>query len=56
MAGGLSWFAMAETVGMGEVKEVIVRQPSFVRAFGKMFNDVPVQTWKDYLTFRVINS
>ena len=36
--------------------EFVVRQPSYTRQLGKIFDDASVQQWKDYLAFKVIDS
>lgn len=52
----INWTAFLEEAGMGEQTAVVVRQPSYVEAFGAIFAETPVSVWQDYLTFHVINN
>ncbi|MDV6316033.1 M13 family metallopeptidase [Idiomarina sp. HP20-50] len=44
-----------ETSDLSHVEEMVIRQPSYFKEFGELFTDVDLQTWKDYLSFRVAN-
>ena len=39
-----------------KVKEVIVRQPDYMKAIDAIIADVPLATWKEYLTFGLISA
>jgi predicted metalloendopeptidase len=39
-----------------KVKEVIVRQPDYMKAIDAVIADVPLATWKEYLTFGLISA
>ncbi len=39
-----------------KVREVIVRQPDYMKAIDAVINDIPVATWKEYLTFGLISA
>jgi putative endopeptidase len=39
-----------------QVKEVIVRQPDYMKAIDAVIADVPLATWKEYLTFGLISA
>jgi putative endopeptidase len=55
----LSNFSMEsflKTAGVSEQPEFIVRQPSYLEGVNKLLSDIPLQTWKDYYTFQVIDS
>ncbi len=39
-----------------KVREVIVRQPDYMKAIDAVINDIPVATWKEYLTFGWISA
>lgn len=55
-APGFDWAAFLEKAGAGAATDVIVSQPSYFRAFAKMFAETPVETWKDYLRFSTLSS
>ncbi|MDX1926241.1 MAG: M13 family metallopeptidase [Pirellulaceae bacterium] len=59
LAGQMSNFAMKaylEVLGVSKQYEFIVRQPSFIEGVNKLLVEVPLDTWKDYYTFRVIDA
>ncbi len=59
LASQLSNFSTAtflETTGVSKQSEFVVRQPSFLEGVNKLLSEVPLQTWKDYYTFQVIDS
>ena len=53
---GLHWNAYAEFVGIPEVKELIVGQPSFFEEAQKILEETPIDTLKAYLAFQVIDT
>lgn len=59
LAGQMSNFAMKaylEVLGVSKQYEFIVRQPSFIEGVNKLLVEIPLDTWKDYYTFRVIDA
>jgi putative endopeptidase len=50
-----SWTAMATAAGIQRTPAVIVRQPSFLAAFDTAVRTVPLATWKQYMTFKLID-
>ena len=55
MLGDFDFAAWVETAGLGDVDNMVIRQPSYFEDFGAMFTDVELQAWKDYLSFRMVN-
>ena len=55
LAPQFEWQATLTHVGVGAMPTVIVREPSAVAAAGKRLEDVPLSTWKDWLTFRFVS-
>jgi len=55
LASEFNWTATLAGMGLGAMPIVDVTEPSFVTAAGKRLADVPLQTWKDYLVFRLIS-
>lgn len=47
--------AYTEAAGIATVQDAVVRQPSYFESFGNMFTDVPLETWKHYLSLRLVN-
>ncbi len=42
--------------GLGKQAEFVVNQPDYLKAVNAMFGIAPLQVWKDYFTFQVIDS
>lgn len=55
MTGMLNWHVMAEASGLGMRHDYVVRQPSYVRKLAEIFSATDLQTWKDYLTFHIVD-
>jgi len=55
LAPQFDWTAALKHVGLGKMPTVIVAEPSAVAAAGKRIADVPLSTWKDWMTFRFIS-
>ncbi|WP_411359176.1 M13 family metallopeptidase [Pseudidiomarina salilacus] len=54
--GSFNVGAYTEAAGLATVEEAIVRQPSYFESFGSMFADVPLETWKQYMSLRLTTS
>ena len=55
LAPQLSWSDALRSAGLAAAKKVDVAEPSAVAAAGKRLADVPLGTWKEYLTFRFMS-
>jgi endothelin-converting enzyme/putative endopeptidase len=55
LAPQFDWSATLKSVGLEAAKSVDVSEPSAVAAAGKRIADVPLSTWKEYLTFRFLS-
>jgi len=55
LAPAMEWNATLKNIGLGAAQTVDVVEPSAVTAAAARIADVPLQTWKDYLTFRFIS-
>src|SRR4051812_580493 len=51
---GFDWNAYLAAAGLGGVERVIVAQPSALTGAAKLVGSEPIESWKDYLTFRTI--
>lgn len=55
--GAIDWKGTLEKLGVtGKVDRVIIEQPSYFIALAAMLNDVPLDDWRAYLTFHVLDS
>ena len=55
LAPEFNWTETLQSMGLGDSKLVDVAEPSAVTAAGKQLANVPLSTWKEYLTFRFIS-
>ena len=55
LAPAMEWDGTLRGVGLLSAQIVDVTEPSAVAAAAQRIADVPLQTWKDYLTFRFIS-
>src|SRR3954471_21456377 len=55
LAPQFDWAPTLTHIGLGAMPTVVVREPSAVAAAGKRLDDVPLSTWKDYMTFRFLS-
>jgi len=55
LAPQFNWTETLNSMGLGSAKKVDIAEPSAVAAAGKRLADVPLKTWKEYLTFRFIS-
>ncbi len=55
LGGNLNWSASLAVLGVAGEEQVIVEQPSYFEALNGLLNDVSLNTWKQYLAFRVLD-
>jgi predicted metalloendopeptidase len=55
-APGLDWPAFFDAAGLGKQREFVVWQPGAVTGISALTASVPLETWKDYLRFHLIES
>ncbi|HET9694014.1 MAG TPA: M13-type metalloendopeptidase [Steroidobacteraceae bacterium] len=55
-SSGFDWSGWLDGMGLGHVKTVSLGQPDYFAAVGKAVVDVPLATWRDYLSLRAIDS
>ena len=53
---GMDWARYFAVVGIQGHDHLILRQPSYVADVGRAIEEVPLETWKDYLQVRAIDS
>ena len=57
LAPGIDWSAYLDATGLaGKVDSVIVGQPSYVTALGKLVATTPVDAWKAYFRWHVLST
>ena len=55
LAPQFNWAETLRSMGLGNAQKVDVAETTAVTAAGKRIADVPLSTWKEYLTFRFIS-
>jgi putative endopeptidase len=56
LAPQFDWANLMERRGLASVETVIATAPSAITGIGALLDAVPIDTWKDYLTFHFIRS
>ena len=56
LAPQFDWVNYLERRGLGNVETVIATTPSAISGIGQLLDQVPLDTWKDYMTFHFIRS
>jgi len=51
-----NWQTFLAAEGIAKQKDIIIRQPSFIEGFGKVFDETTLSTWQQYLTFNTLNA
>ncbi len=55
MAGTIDWRKLLQALGVNETS-VVVQEPSYLEALGKIWPQVPLQDWQDYFTFKTVDA
>lgn len=53
---GFPWDSYAKAAKLDNVTELIVQQPSYVAAFGKIYTETDLQSWKEYLAASFVSA
>ncbi|MBU3004075.1 M13 family metallopeptidase [Paraglaciecola arctica] len=56
LLGSFDWQAYADASGVGEVNDMVVRNMPYFEKIAGIFAAHDLQTWKDYLTFNLVDS
>lgn len=56
VAPGFDWAAFLQAADLGNINELVIRQPSYFTAFAKLQADVPVAQWQTYLKFHLLRA
>ncbi|MDG5767822.1 M13 family metallopeptidase [Balneolales bacterium ANBcel1] len=55
-APGFDWLRLLDQAGLGDVEEIVIRQPSYFESFADMWREVELNDWKTYLRFHLLRS
>jgi len=53
---GIDWSAWLDQMTLAGTKQFVLAQPDYFEAVGKAVAEVPLATWKDYLTLRALDA
>jgi putative endopeptidase len=53
---GISWKPYFEALGLKDLKELTIAQPEFLKEVGRMIAETPVDDWKIYLRWKLLNN
>ena len=56
LLGPIDWKLYAEHANLAHAPELIVRQPSYFSGLHDVYSSNSIETWQDYLTFKLISS
>jgi len=56
LAPQFDWNRYLDLMGFGRAERIIVQTPSAVADAGRILDEVPLETWKDWLTFSFIDA
>ena len=56
LAPQFDWPTYLAAMGFGAADRIIVREPSAIQAAGRLLDEVPLETWKAWLTFHFIDA
>jgi putative endopeptidase len=49
------WKRYLSAAGLGKASDVVVRQPDYIKSLDPVFAKTPVSTWREYLTFHLLD-
>ena len=55
MTPNYAWPAYLQAAKLASATDVVVRQPDYVRAMDTVLTTTPVSTWREYLTFKLLD-
>ncbi len=56
LSPGFNWQGFFATLGFPNQEEINVGMPGFIKEVGILMNEIPVEHWKDYLSWNMINN
>jgi predicted metalloendopeptidase len=55
LAPGFDWPLYFQGIGVQDVKELVVSQPSYLASMARLLDQVPLATWKVWLKFHIVH-
>lgn len=54
-AAGFNWELFIQSLGHSDIDSINIAQVKFAKGLGKLFADISLEDWKDFLNWKVIN-
>ena len=55
LSPSFGWNSYLAGAGLGKASEFVVRQPDYVTALDSIFQATPIETWREYITYKLID-
>ncbi|MEW6996647.1 M13 family metallopeptidase [Colwelliaceae bacterium BS250] len=55
LTSNINWSSWLAAVGASAEKDIIINQPDFIKGFGEMVANIPMEQWQAYLNWKVIS-
>jgi putative endopeptidase len=55
LAPAFAWARYFEALGAERTPGIVVRQPDYLQALSEILRETPLQTWKQYMTFKLLD-
>lgn len=52
----MDWTTTFDVLGIGDQEQIVIQQPSYFEGLDKMLVDIPLETWKSYLAYRIMDT
>jgi len=52
----LEWRSMLQEAGMGSREIIVIQQPTYFQALARLIKEVPLETWKAFLAFKLVDA
>ena len=52
----MDWTTTLDVLGIGDQEQIVIQQPSYFEGLDKMLVDIPLETWKSYLAYRIMDT
>ncbi|MDX1537125.1 M13 family metallopeptidase [Arsukibacterium sp.] len=56
LAPGFDWLRFLAAAELGDIEHIVVRQPSYFKAFASIQAEVPLAQWQQYLKFHLLRA
>ncbi|MGV6852058.1 MAG: M13 family metallopeptidase [bacterium] len=51
----INWSVLLQSMGLSDLKELIINQPDYIQALGEIIESTPLETWKTYMVWQILD-